>query len=120
MSIIIFSNNPDVLAAHPAHTRAIDGGVADVFVAVRDAVHLGARLVSHPLSGSLKPNETPYKSVALSTTQGQFDEKSLHLIENAITTLAKFPKKNRVYSERILQDYRVIDLDLMSSINFLR
>ena len=38
----------------------------DVLEYVRDKVHDGHELITHPLSGSVKPNETPKKSVIIS------------------------------------------------------
>ena len=111
----IITNNPAVLDAYGEVVRCISGGVEEVFAAVRDAVHLGAVLISHPLAGSIKPNESPYKSVVLSTRRGVLDMPSLLTIEDASATLRKLPVKNRAYSQRILEDYSVIDLDLMQS-----
>ncbi|MCL2215839.1 MAG: GrdX family protein [Defluviitaleaceae bacterium] len=114
---MIFSNNPVVSDKYPKLTRLADSDVHGVFAAVRDAVHKGARLVSHPLSGSVKPNESPYKSVAVDIVTGEWalDFKSLQIIEDAITTLAKLPRKHREYTAQMLEDFRVIDLDLIES-----
>ena len=111
----IISNNPAVFDVYGEVVRCVSGGVGEVFTAVRDAVHLGAVLISHPLAGSLKPNETPYKSIVLSTRKGSVDMASLLTIEDAAATLRKLPVKNRQYSQRILEDFSVIDLDLMQS-----
>jgi hypothetical protein len=34
-----------------------------VLLTVRDHIHSGARLLTHPQAGSVKPYETPYRSV---------------------------------------------------------
>ncbi len=111
----IITNNPAVYEKHSPIAICMEGRVADIFAAVRDAVHKGAVLISHPLAGSLKPNENPYKSVMLSTRQGSLDEPSLALIEGAVAVLAKLPVKHRQYPPGVLEDFRVIDLDLMDS-----
>jgi hypothetical protein len=36
----------------------------DILIKTRDLVYAGHRLYTHPLAGSVKPNETPYRSVA--------------------------------------------------------
>jgi len=78
---------------------------------------MGAKLISHPLSGSIKPNISPYKSVLIAAGE-TLDFKSLQIIEDAINVLERLPKKQHGYSESVLQDFRVIDLDLIrSSIN---
>ena len=112
---VILTNNPSVAAAYPEISRFIEGGVADIFVAVRDAVHKGGQIISHPLSGSIKPNETPYKSVVISTDTGSLDFKSLQIIEDAISVLRRLPDKQRSYDASMLEDFRIIDLDHVSS-----
>ena len=111
---LIITNNPAVINKYPSESRFIEGSVNDVFVAVRDAVHKGAQVISHPLSGSIKPNESPYKSVAISAVTGTLDLKSLSIIEDAISTLARLPDRGRSYNESVLDDFRIIDLDLIS------
>ena len=111
----ILTNNPAVTTAYRLVTRQIDGSVAKVFAAVRDAVHLGAVLISHPLAGSLKPNECPYKSIVLSTARGPADLISLANIEAAIAVLQKLPVKPQRYGPPVLKDFQVIDLDLIRS-----
>jgi len=90
-------------------------GVGSIFEAVRNAVHKGAKLVSHPLSGSIKPGESPYKSVAISKETGTLDYKSLQIIEDAIAVLKRLSGRNRQYEESVLADFRVIDLDLIKA-----
>jgi len=115
----IFTNNPDVARVFSVVSRYRESAVLPLFEAVRDAVHLGATLVTHPLTGSIKPNESPYKSVVLQVPSSAkaVDFKSLQLIEDAIATVRKLPEKNRQHTERILADFRVIDLDFMHSAN---
>lgn len=88
----------------------------DVLIEVRNHVHRNYKILTHPLSGSVKPNETPYKSVLLRRGNG-LDFESLSMIENAISVteklyLSKEPKK---WDENILLDFRVIDYNLISS-----
>lgn len=81
--------------------------------AARDRIHLGARLLSHPLSGSVKPGETPYKSVILTKGKGDVDEQSLELIENAILACAKFQQRCDRYPPSVDLDCRLIDWTLL-------
>lgn len=97
-------------------SRYYNSDVCSVFTAVRDAVHLGARIISHPLSGSVKPNESPYKSVAMSTTMGELDLKSLRVIEDAMATLKKLPVMNKSFANAVLEDFQVIDFELISNV----
>lgn len=83
----------------------------------RDKVHLGHKLLTHPLSGSIKPNETPFKSVIISDEVGSIDFQSLNIIEESILTAKKFldQKKIKNWPEEILEDFRVIDFSLITS-----
>ena len=115
-NISIISNNPQVLAQYPQHTNVIAGGVYDVYQAARNLIHQGAVLINHPLSGSIKPNQSPYRSLVVSTDgNGVVDFDSLSLIEGAFITLRKLPELNRTYTEQVLDDFQVIDLDLLDA-----
>jgi len=112
---VIITNNPDISAKYPHISRYQDSTVSEIFETVRDAVHKGAQVISHPLSGSIKPNDTPYKSVVITDTTGPLDFKSLQIIEDAIGVLRRLPAKQRSYDEFMLQDFRIIDLDHINS-----
>lgn len=115
-NFFILSNNPLAKEKYPDLTQPVDGGVAGVYRAARDAVHLGCRLINHPLAGSVKPNESPYRSLVLSQGGGMLDLRSLQLIEDAIAVLKKLPKRHTdPYWQAMAADYQVIDLDLLDS-----
>lgn len=112
----ILTNNPLVKEKYPEITQfEVDFTVKDVFIHGRDAIHLGANLINHPLAGSVKPNQSPYKSLVLSDRKGNFDMLSLRLIEGAIQVLHKFPPRKVEYDQQTLEDFQVIDLDLLDS-----
>lgn len=94
----------------------IDGNYKDVLGTVRDLVHENHIILTHPLSGSVKPNETPYKSVAVEPSDA-LDFQSLELIENAINTYSKLQKDKATpnWIPRVLDDFAVIDLDLIKN-----
>jgi len=114
LALHIITNNPKVADAYCDIACFQGGSVSDVFTAVRDAIHKGARLISHPLSGSVKPNESPYKSVIVSTNRGDLDFQHLRMIEDAIATLKKLQVKHRVIDNATQQDFQIIDLDLIN------
>ena len=111
----IITNNPAVVNAYPKTSRYHEVGVLDIFIIVRDMVHKGARILSHPLSGSLKPWETPYKSIVVSSSVGNLDLESLKYIENAIGVMKNRTASSYAYTEDVLLDFSVIDLDLVNS-----
>ncbi len=103
-------------------TEYIEGmDYAAVLLKCRELIHEGYILETHPLSGSIKPNETPFKSVILSEPQSdniQTDPQSLLIIEDSIETYNKF-LKNRPTPNWIggaVDDFMKIDLSLIKSV----
>lgn len=97
--------------------RFIEGGHETVLRAVRDLVHKGHILLTHPLAGSVKPNETPYRSVALTEQAGPLDLESLRLIEEAEAAVRKFhPRAGRGMDAppSMKEDFAEIDFRLIA------
>lgn len=92
----------------------------DVLLAARDYIHRGYFLLTHPLAGSVKPNQTPFKSVVLSeeSLEGAEDFRDLMLIEESIEAYHKFMKNRPLpeWPEKSLEDFRTIDLSLMEGV----
>ena len=90
----------------------------DVLEHVRDQIHKGHKLLTHPLSGSVKPNETPYKTIMISKDRNSMDHDSLMIIEKSIDTAKKFliNKPTPNWTESVLDDFRVIDLSLIENV----
>ncbi|MBQ6837038.1 MAG: GrdX family protein [Clostridia bacterium] len=93
------------------------GTYEELLLRVRTEVHNGAKLLTHPLSGSIKPNETPFKTVYLKKGKGplHLDFDSVEMIENAIITAKKFKIRFPVMPDYIRADFALIDLSLMES-----
>lgn len=89
----------------------------EVLELVRSRIHEGHKLLTHPLSGSIKPNETPYRSVLISEQKGALDFESLGIIEESIETAKKFLSigKPRNYTERHHNDFMTIDYYVIAS-----
>ena len=92
----------------------IEGEMKNVLLEARKLVHLGHRLLTHPLSGSVKPNENPFKSILLTAQKFDLDQRSLNIIENALITVDKFPIKYTYIPPKILDDFRTVDFSLIS------
>ncbi|MGO1368419.1 MAG: GrdX family protein [Senegalia sp. (in: firmicutes)] len=93
----------------------LDVSYMDILKYVRDKIHSGHILLTHPLSGSIKPNETPYKTVIISKEKRNLDMKSLMIIEDSISTADKFINKigMREFDLKSSEDFKVIDLSLV-------
>lgn len=112
--MIIITNNPKV--KEEVQVREVlfkDTTYIGILEASRDLIHEGYELLSHPLYGSVKPNETPYRTVILKKGN-RLDINSLTLIEEAIITASKFQnnKKTPKWTESVQDDFRVIDYDI--------
>jgi len=112
---IIVTNNPLVKAQYQDIYRVdfIDTDLLGVLINVRDMIHKGHRLLTHPLTGSVKPNETPYKSVIISNTAVTTDLQSVTIIEECILAAKKFTQKK--IPEQYLNDMQIVDLSLIRS-----
>lgn len=118
MSLSILTNNPLVYEkfnkTHDIKYKASHNYV-EMLKWARDQVHLGAVLLTHPLSGSVKPSETPYKSLAVSVKRGTVDFESLELIEDAIQVAQRMIAETGPcrWSGKVLKDFQVVDYDLV-------
>ncbi len=112
----IITNNPLVARCVPGsywvdlHT---DKSYRDILVMVRDLVYQGHRLYTHPLSGSVKPNETPYKSIVISRKPRKMEADEALLIASAVETFDKFSPRRRVLTEEMHKDFQLIDYTLL-------
>ena len=84
---------------------------------VRNRVHEGHQLLTHPLTGSIKPYETPYKSVLITASKKGLDTDSLMIIEDALTLTRQFlaDYEQRELPQRIHDDFQLIDYNLIES-----
>jgi len=115
----ILTNNPMVRDKYPDIVDFFDVDAEGVLIRVRDLVHLGAGILNHPLSGDVLPGVCPYKSIIVSERDGigsfSTDHRALSLIESAIGALVRPPDGFKGYDEAVLDDFRVLDLDLLDS-----
>ncbi len=113
---IVVTNNASVNLLE--QDQFVEGTLLDVLRRCRDLVHLGHQLISHPLVSSVKPNETPYKSVVLTKRGGsQVDFQSLSIIEASLQTAERMLGERPLcaYPERVLHDFQFIDRDLLET-----
>ncbi|WP_281648132.1 GrdX family protein [Parendozoicomonas sp. Alg238-R29] len=116
--LLIVTNNPKVGEKLSQFQQETCEGYEDVLKAVRNRVHSGAKLITHPLAGSVKPGESPYRSVAIDISGSGLDMKSLEIIESALeryTIMVNAKTYKRNYPEQTLQDFQVIDGQLLLS-----
>lgn len=121
LDFIIITNNPRVRDAYGMKYFVIyeDCSFDEVLYMTRDKLHKGHKLLTHPLSGSVKPNETPYKSIMISAERGQLDDESIMIMEDAINVATnkkfdRYRERQKLLNERILADFQMIDYFLIT------
>ena len=116
---IIITNNPKI--AEEMSGKNIDisyfeqADFMEISYKARDIIHLGYKLLTHPIVSSIKPYETPYKTIVLAYNNGEIDLESIELIENSIELLKNFlDKPRRKLTKNIDEDFKLIDYKLIS------
>jgi len=115
---LILTNNPMVrscLEGRGNYTIRFEPerSFREILVEARDLVYAGHILYTHPLAGSVKPNETPYKSLIVSVDPHGFEADHAELMANAIAVFDKFKPIRRELSESVLRDFQLIDYTLL-------
>ena len=116
--IIVITNNPMSKREFNGKyiTEYIDDSTMEVYKKTRDYIHEGHRLLTHPIMSSIKPNETPYRTVVITKKSFEnLDLQSIELIEEAMHTTEKFLKDFGIpnWTQKILEDFQLIDYDLI-------
>ena len=90
----------------------------EVLIKARDMVYDRHRLLTHPQAGSLKPNQTPYRSIIVYPSDNSSNMDDVMMIEKAIETFNKFKKIKETpkYEEKIANDYKTIDLSIIDNV----
>lgn len=115
--MLIVTNNPKIGEnVNNREVVTLEESYIGILKKCRDLIHEGYELLSHPLYGSVKPNETPYRTVIMKKGKS-LDINSVNLIEEAIETATKFEnnKSTPKWTERVLDDFRVIDFDIFNN-----
>lgn len=91
----------------------------EVLIKVRDMVYDRHTLLTHPQASSLKPNQTPYRSVAVYPKGEEDNTKDILLIEKCIETFRQWqeiaPTPND-YADKVANDFKTIDLSVVDNI----
>ena len=112
----LITNNPKFIEENlkDIEIEYLDMSYIDILRKVRDYVHENWEIVTHPLYGSVKPNETIYRTIVIKENNS-LDITSVNLISDAIVTFKKFRNNREVpqWTDRVKDDFSVIDHDLI-------
>ncbi|MHC6180432.1 GrdX family protein [Clostridium sp. JNZ X4-2] len=116
--IIVITNNPmcKKQLTNKYKIDFIEGTVMQVLKRARNYIHGNHKLLTHPLMGSIKPNETPYRTIIITEkTEDTVDISSLNYIERGIHTTEKFFRDYGIpqWNQKILDDFSLIDYELV-------
>lgn len=91
-----------------------DVSYLEILEQARDYIHKNYEMLTHPLYGSVKPNETVYRSIVLKEEE-KLNINSVTLISDAIETFKKFRKNKKTpeWIDIVKEDFSVIDYDLI-------
>ena len=117
MKFVIVTNNPKVRdeLGQEFDVDYADITYREILCKVRDMIYEGHKLLTHPLSGSVKPNETPYKSILVAKKTGKMDVQDASIIENSIIPADKFSVKFPEMPQSVREDFQLIDSTLIRS-----
>ena len=117
MKFSIITNNPLVVKNYESDydVQYFDIPIKEIMQKVRDLCGEGYELLTHPLSGSVKPGETPYKSVLVAKTKGKCDTQGYQLAQTAMDACDKFTSMHKDWSPSVLDDFQLVDYTLISS-----
>lgn len=113
MKKIIITNNPIVREKFES-VLFIDGSVEETLIKVRDMVHEGYDLISHPLAASLRMMYSPFRSVIIGKRLEKVDSLCAEIIEDSIIKY-KLHTDHRKKDMTNSDDYQRIDLILLES-----
>lgn len=113
MSYQIITNNPNVKEKYN-EIDFVDGSFEDVLLKVRDLVHSGHELISHPLGASLRMFFSPYRSIIVGDKIQEANEMYVQAIENSIENYRKHMQDRDPDLEN-KDDYALIDGELLDS-----
>ena len=112
----LITNNPKFIEENlkDIEIEYLDMSCIDILRKIRDYVHENWEIVTHPLYGSVKPNETIYRTIVIKENNS-LDITSVNLISDAILTFKKFRNNREVpqWTDRVKDDFSVIDHDLI-------
>ncbi|WZL73709.1 GrdX family protein [Clostridiaceae bacterium 35-E11] len=116
MSYRCLTNNPMVYNQDLSFVEVVKGTPLDLFIVIKEEIAKGFRLITHPLTSSLAPNTSPYKTVFLSSGAAtEIHMESLQIIEKAIAYTEDLMKNHPLpnWDDASRKDFQLVDLDLI-------
>lgn len=119
MNIKYVTNNPMIIDKGYPNTVIISGATLQVLIAVKEEVLKGCKLITHPLTSSIRPDMSPYKTVILQDGGADLNHESLKIINSAIEytkVLVNNQVRPYIWDEESLKDFQYIDYDIIRNL----
>lgn len=115
--ILIITNNPMVQDIDDVEVTFVEGSCINVLYKALNMIGEGHKLLSHPLVGSIKPNQTPYKSILIGKNKQDINMGDLKIMENCLNKVEAMTKDKFVLDLDALwgEDLQLVDKDLISN-----
>ena len=91
----------------------------EVLIKTRDMVYDRHILLTHPQASSLKPNQTPFRSVIVYPKGKEDNMKDILLIEKCLETYYAWQKiapTPLIYQNKVIEDFKTIDMSVIDNI----
>lgn len=113
-NLYVVTNNPLFFESEfrTFRTKRVDGSFEDVLLLVRDMVHQGYELISHPLGASIRMMYSPYRSILVGEKTEALNSFFAEVIENSIEMYRK-NTEHRIIDHKNEKDYALIDQHLL-------
>jgi len=117
---ILITNNDRVYEKYKeVLTVVLADSYEEVLIKTRDMVYDRHILLTHPQASSLKPNQTPYRSVVVYPKGEEDNTNDILLIEKCLETYYQWQEiapTPRRYEDRVAYDFKTIDLSVIDNI----
>jgi hypothetical protein len=108
LSYHIVTNNPGVSDKFE-NVLFTEGTYEDVLIKVRDLVHQGFELISHPVGASIRMIYSPYRSVVIGKKNEKINPYHVETIENSIINYRKLLEGRNIDYVNA-EDYALVDI----------
>ncbi len=91
----------------------------DVLLKTRDLVYNKHILLTHPQASSLKPNQTPYRSIIVYPKGEDDNIKDVMMIDKCIQVYNEWQEISpspEAYKEKVANDFKTIDLSVIDNV----
>lgn len=117
---VLITNNDRVYEKYKnTMTVMLEQSYEEVLIRTRDMIYEKYKLLTHPQASSLKPNQTPYRSIIIYPKGREDPTQDILLIEKCIEVYRQWQKiapTPEQYPFKVKEDFKTIDLSVIESV----